>query len=219
MERGFFPGGNGLFDGELSSRFPFDGTLVLGSNFGSADKFVGPDGRLITLDETSNNTWAPLRRLLGGAEIDLRNCFFTNAWPCLHEGRSNTVNKLIPGWLANAELMGHCAKFFARTCADMKPSLIVALGPGPAAFLASTWQQELDAWSSNAIGGIDRLPIGIVQLEGVEHKTVCIAVVHPSYQHINAKLRRPPYQNAEGEILLLKKAHELSRAALREAPG
>jgi uracil-DNA glycosylase len=219
MKRGFFPGGNGLFDGEDASHFPFDGTLVLGSNFGSAAKFIGPDGRLITQDETSNTTWSPLRRLLGEAEIDPRECFFTNAWPCLHDGPGNTVNKLIPKWLQNAELMKHCTKLFVRTCAEIKPSLIVALGPGPSAFLADTWRKELDAWGANTIGGIDRLPIGTVQLENVDHKTVCVAVVHPSYQHINAKLRRPPYQNADGEIELLKEAHERRQAALRDAFG
>lgn len=77
--------------------------------------------------------------------------------------------------------MEHCAKVFTSTCAIMQPSLVVALGPGPAAFLSRGREQELDAWKSNTIRRIDRLPIKIIQLEGVTHKTVCIALVHPSY--------------------------------------
>ncbi len=36
MKRGFFPGGNGLFEGENAGRLPVGGTLVLGSNFSAA---------------------------------------------------------------------------------------------------------------------------------------------------------------------------------------
>ena len=113
--------------------------------------------------------------------------------------------------------MKECAKFFVRTCADIKPSLIVALGPGPAAFLAKIWLKELNAWNSNTIRGMDNLPIGTVQMEDVDHKTVCMAIVHPSYQRLNAKLRRPPYQNADGEIRLLKEAHKRRQVLLRDA--
>jgi len=217
MERGFFPGGNGLFEGKAAAQFPFGGTLILGSNFGCASKFAGHDGRLITQDETSNTTWAPLRRLLAGAGVDPRECFFTNAWPCLHEGESNTLGDLMKDWLANASLMKNCSKFFARTCADMKPSLIVALGPGPAAFMANTWPRELVGWRVNNIGGMDSTPFESVQIEGVSHRTVCTAVVHPCYQHINAKRRRSPYQNAEGEIQLIKEAHDLSQSLVQKA--
>jgi hypothetical protein len=206
MRRGFFPGGNGLFDGEDAARFPFGGTLVLGSNFSAASNFCDLDGRLIRDDETSGKTWMPMRRLLDGAEVNLADCFFTNAWPCLHTGRGNRLGKLISQWLANPTLMHECRTFFLLTCANMKPSMIVALGPGPAAFLASTWPHELKQWMDNNIEGMDSLPIGVVQMEGVAHRTVCTAVVHPCYQHINAKHRRVPYRYASGEMQLLKEA-------------
>lgn len=214
MKRGFFPGGHGLFDGEAEPEFPYGGTLVLGSNFGRVDGFVDPAGRLIKQDETTDKTWTPLRASLNGAQIDLRKCFFTNARPCLHAGPRNTVNDLIPDWLRNADLMRHCTQFFAMTCSVVEPSLIVALGPGPAAFLASVIKSELKPWESNTIAGMDRLPINTIQLEEVEHRTVCVAIVHPCYQRLNAKLRARPYQNIEGEILLLKEAHELRKAML-----
>lgn len=94
MKHGLFPGGNGLFEGEAAAHFPCGGALILGSNFGCAAKFIY-NGRLLTQDEASNTTWAPLRRSLEAAGIDLRECFFTDAWPCLHGGKSNTVRKEI----------------------------------------------------------------------------------------------------------------------------
>jgi hypothetical protein len=215
MKRGFFPGGNGLFEGEDASRFPVGGTLVLGSNFSAESNFSHPDGRLICDDETSGKTWLPMRRLFNGAELDLTDFFFTNAWPCLHVSTRNTLGELISQWLANPSLMRECAKFFARTCADLKPSMIVALGPGPAAFVATVWPRQLKQWVSNNIEGMDSLPIGVVQIEGVTHRTVCTAVVHPCYQHINAKHRKVPYQFAAGEIQLIKEADSQRKILLR----
>lgn len=212
MARGFFPGGNGLFEGEAAKNFPFHGTLVLGSNFGCAAKFGRSDATLVVNDEISdpgNKTWPPLRRLLDESEIDLRACFFSNVWPCLHEGTTNTLGALMKNWLANPALMAICSQFLTGTCAAMQPSLIVALGPGPAAFLGTVWPRELGPWQRNSIAAIDALPLASIQLEGVSHKTVCVALVHPCYQHINAKRRKQPYQNAEGEVRLIKEAHEL----------
>lgn len=206
MKRGFFPGGNGLFEGEDAGRLPIGGTLVLGSNFSAASKFCHPDGQLICHDETEGKTWSPMRRLFNGADLDLTDCFFTNAWPCLHISASNTLGELISQWLSNPNLMRDCAKFFAKTCTDLKPSMIVALGPGPAAFMASVWPRELKQWSGNSIESMDSLPISVVQIEGVTNRTVCAAVVHPCYQHINAKRRKTPYQYAAGEIQLIKDA-------------
>jgi hypothetical protein len=214
MKRGFFPGGNGLFEGENAGRFPVGGTLVLGSNFSAASNFCHPDGRLICDDETSGKTWLPMRELFDGAELDLTDCFFTNAWPCLHAGTSNTLGKLIKKWLANPSLMHECAKFFAKTCADLKPSMIVALGPGPAAFVANVWPRELKQWMGNNIKSMDSLPIGVVQIEGVTHRTVCTAVVHPCYQHINAKHRKVPYRDAAGEMQLVKEADDKRKLLL-----
>jgi len=206
MSRGFFSGGNGLFAGDEANRFPFDGTLVLGSNFSAASNFCYPDGRLVCDDETSGKTWMPMRRLLDRAEVNLNDCFFTNAWPCLHMGTSNTLGELISQWLANSSLMHECRNFFLATCVVMKPSMILALGPGPAAFLASVWPNELKQWMGNNIEAIDSLPIGVVKIEGVTHRTVCTSVVHPCYQHINAKHRKPPYRLAEGEAQLVREA-------------
>ena len=212
MDRAFFPGGNGLFEGETAVGFPFGGTLILGSNFGCSAKYDRSDGSLLKRDETSNETWTPLRDLLEEAGVDKRNCFFTNAWPCLHEGKSNKAHHLIPGWLRNVELMRDCTDFFAEVCAEMEPSLILALGPGPAKFLFTIWKQELSAWKANKIKGMDILPIGIVQIPSMGHQTVCTAVVHPCYQNRNSKLRKPPYQHPEGEVQLLKEADARRKA-------
>jgi hypothetical protein len=88
MTHAFFPGGNGLYEGSQANSFPIQGTLILGSNFGCFNKFVDPRGQLLILDERRNNTWRPLLKRLHGAGIKAEECFFTNAWPFLHEGRA-----------------------------------------------------------------------------------------------------------------------------------
>ena len=215
MSHGFFPGGNGLFSGPSAGRFPAGGTLILGSNFDLESNFVDDSDRLIIQDERSKTTWSRLLLLLKEAGIDRDQAFFTNAWPCLHQGKSAVVTKLIPCWLSEAQLMRECVQFFKLTYKAMQPRLIVALGPGPAAFLADVWPSHLGAWKANTISCLDLLPIGRLQQAQEQFDAVCTAITHPSGEHYNnAKHRKPPYQDRKGEILLLRDAYAESEHAL-----
>lgn len=156
-----------------------------------------------------------MRRLISGAGLDLKDCFFTNACPCMHNSTSSTLGELISEWLINSNLMRDCTRFFLETCAALQPSMIVTLGPGPAAFLAAVWRRDLKPWSRNTIEGIDSLPFGSVQIESLPYRTVCASVVHPCYQHCNAKHRKVPYRHAEGEVLLIKEADGERKVLLR----
>jgi hypothetical protein len=212
MSHGFFPGGNGLYRGIPATHFPVGGTLILGSNFDLYSNFVDAEGALVIQDERSKTTWSRLLILLRDSGIDRHQSFFTNAWPCLHEGESAVVTKLIPLWLKDDQLMLECTEFFRFTYAAMQPRLIVALGPGPAAFLGSVWPSSLGVWRANTITGLNLLPIGMVQHARQGYDTVCTAITHPSGEHYNnARHRKPPYQNREGEVRLLKDAHEVSQ--------
>jgi hypothetical protein len=52
MTHGFFPGGNGLYEGIHATRFPVRGTLILGSNFGRSNSFIDALGKLLVVDES-----------------------------------------------------------------------------------------------------------------------------------------------------------------------
>ena len=202
MEKAFFPGGNGLFHGSVAS-IPVEGTLVLGSNFGCVADFI-EDESLVRLDETvTSDTWKGLRRMLQPeTRIKLDNCFFTNAWPFLHEGKSNLTKGLIPVWLADRRLMQKCIWFFKETLSIIRPKLIVALGTGSPAFLGQIWPKELGPWVGNSVPSMDEKTIQEINFDGMS--LVCTAITHPS--HSNSWRRRPPYRGTEGEIKLLLEA-------------
>ncbi|HEY6249165.1 MAG TPA: uracil-DNA glycosylase family protein [Candidatus Angelobacter sp.] len=200
MTHAFFPGGNGLYDGIHATRMPTSGTVILGSNFGCVSKFINAQGKLLIEDERSNPTWKPLLENLTLAAIDVTECFFTNAWPLLHLGESNRGP--VRQWLNDPALMASCLPFFEYTLTTMQPSLIVALGTGPAAFLSHIWPKDLSPWRAYSLRGLDDLPMATVRFE--QRTMICVAVTHPSMR--NARQRRPPYQHRKGEIRLLTEA-------------
>lgn len=201
MTHAFFPGGNGLYEGINATQFPVGGTMILGSNFGCLNKFVDQQGELQRPDERRNSTWRALLKYLHGAGIKANECFFTNAWPFLHAGKSN-LGPPIDNWLRNHALMASCVEFFGYTYTTMHPRLVIALGKGPAAFLSHVWPKELIQWRENTFRKLDDLPMATVYFQG--QSAVCVAITHPSMH--NAKHRRPPYQYDAGEIRLLIEA-------------
>jgi hypothetical protein len=203
MEKAFFPGGNGLFKGNEAS-IAVGGTIILGSNFGCVADFVHEDRSLVRPDETqTSDTWKGLYRMLTPqTQIELGKCFFTNAWPFLHEGDSNETKGLIPFWLADHSLMQKCVGLFKETLSFVKPKLIVALGTGSSAFLSHLWPIDLGAWVGNSVASMDIKPIAEINLGA--SSVICTAITHPF--HSNSWRRRAPYQQTEGEISLLVEA-------------
>ncbi len=209
MTHSFFPGGNGLYEGVDAIRFPIGGTLILGSNFGCVGGFINAQGGLRVLDERDNRTWKPLLRLLQSSGIKADECFFTNAWPFLHDGEGNLGP--VGDWLQDWDLMASCVGFFKYTFTMIQPRLIVALGTGPAAFLSHVWPKDLRSWRGYSIPDLDNLPMAFVQ----EQTAVCVAITHPSMP--NAWHRRPPYQYRDGEERLLSEARLKSEGIGRSA--
>jgi hypothetical protein len=203
MERAFFPGGNGLFLGNRGG-IPAGGTLVLGSNFGCEADYLDANGSLRRQDGTqSSSTWKGLFRVLTPRTgIELNQCFFTNAWPFLHEGTSNETKGLISAWLADDALMKKCLNFFERTLLMMRPKLVIALGTGASAFLSCLWPDKMSAWRGNSVASMDALPIA--EAEFSNRCLVCTAITHPS--HSNSWRRTPPLHGLQGEIDLLRQA-------------
>jgi hypothetical protein len=205
MDHAFFPGGNGLYGGQSATRTPFGGTLILGSNFGCTNGFINAQCQLRALDERNNPTWRSLLQLLKSSGIGVDECFFTNAWPFLHDGDSNLTRGRIGRWLRDATLTNSCVPFFRVTLCEMRSRLVIALGTGSAAFLSHVWPESLGEWRRNKIDSWNELPMAHVRLD--DRESVCVAITHPSMSPMsNARHRRPPYQYREGEIELLKQA-------------
>ena len=220
MDYAFFPGGNGLYRGIRAAKFPIGGTLILGSNFGSKEGFVDDFGNLLIMDERCGSTWVGMLERLRRSGIEPDECFFTNAWPFLHiasadkspiskespqpNKKSSNLDAPIKTWLADTVLMPKCEEFFKDTFREIRPRLIVALGLGPAAFLARIWQPELGPWGGFSWKDIDSLESGMAWVETETHKSVCVAVTHPSMA--NSKHRYAPYNTCGGEIDLMTSA-------------
>ena len=207
MEKAFFPGGNGLYLGS-SANITIGKTLILGSNFGCVKDF---DPR--KKDETvCSKTWVGrkpgfgLKGMLPRTPIRLEECFFTNAWPFLHEGGSNDASKLIKPWLSDKNLMKECTEFFTTTISTVKPKLIVVLGTGASAFISKVWPHRFEEWGGCTIASMDRKPMDFVDFEG--ESIVCTAITHPSAHDLNAK------NSIDGEISLLIKAAEEAGIAI-----
>ena len=209
MTHAFFPGGNGLFDGEEAAFFPTGGILVLGSNFGAQEKFATPEGRLLyPPNETRTaGTWAGLRQRFSPTQLAWT--FFTNAWPFLHrhDGRGNKKPSNLgtpQKWLADPELLASCLGFFHFTLSLVRPRLIVALGIAPAAFLSHVFPADLEPWRACKLAALDHMPLAAAEHAG--ERLLAVAITHPSQAAANARLRKPPYQGQAGEALLLAEA-------------
>lgn len=235
MDYAFFPGGNGLFDG-IDGNISRVTTLVLGSDFGCDSKFIDQYGQLLARDERdSSPTWSSkggLKKTFRGAvtnsltptaTIDLRECFFANAWPFLHIGESND-DPSIEEWLQDDVLMSKCLSFFVdETLPIIKPKIIIALGKGPAVFLSRIWPEELKHWSLNertawndlTFAKLDRLFLERVKY--AERIAYCVVLTHRSKAHLNARFRKQPYSGLDGEIRLLD--HVADRAGLNRKGG
>jgi hypothetical protein len=207
MDEAFFPGGNGLYKGLQARQIPTGGVFILGSNFGSSD-LLDENNQWKIRDETKGRTWAPLLKLLNEASIDPNHCFFTNAWPLLHLSTDRKGKNLAPSigeWLRDQVLMDYCREFFRFSSAMMHPSLYVALGAGPAAFLGHYWG-NLASWKQYGWKHVDEHPIATVKYFGRETETFCVAVTHPSMSNSNWRHRKPDYRGFTGEAQLLAEA-------------
>jgi hypothetical protein len=164
------------------------------------NSFVDAQRRLLVLDERGNRTWKPLLHSLHASGIKADECFFTNAWPFLHDGEGNLGP--VGDWLQNRVLVASCVRFFEYTCTTMQPRVIVGLGTGPAAFLSHVWPKDLSSWRGYTLQDLDELPMATVRLQG--QTVVCVAITHPSMP--NAWRRRSPYRGFGGEVQLLSEA-------------
>ncbi|NBP03482.1 MAG: hypothetical protein EBU90_26005, partial [Proteobacteria bacterium] len=85
----FFPGGHGMWNPEAKpTKFPFGGLMILGHDFHSQVEYQKSLER--GEEDLNGPTWRNLIDVLTRADIDLKNCFFTNAYMGLRGGHETT---------------------------------------------------------------------------------------------------------------------------------
>ena len=205
----FFPGGDGLWksDPGVTVSFPYQGVLILGSDFGDADSYdMRRERRREFPHESDGPTWKNLPKLMKLAGIGPEQWFCTNAWPCLREG-SRAVGGKPPGAKAPPgakdaflEFTNRCVKFFQRTRELMRPRLIVPLGLEPAAFLTKACHNAPSPWgTARSWRQIDTEAIWRTD------DCVIVPIVHPSMENSNRR-HRPKYNTPEAEAALVREA-------------
>ena len=121
----FFPGGIGLWrglepNGDTPPNFPRCPIMILGHNF---DKVAGLDASCVRgIELMEGATWVILRRYLEKADIDMRDCFFTNVLVGLQPLKS-------PGkMIADERYYEQCRTFLQCQIERVKPRLVATLG-------------------------------------------------------------------------------------------
>ena len=217
----FFPGGSGLYlEGRDSASvsFPVGGVMIVGHNFDSEFGFKNSldRGREIL----TKGTWPGLLKRLNCAGIPLCECFFTNAFMGLCEGKANKGYK----GRTDYRFRTACAAMLKAQVQTQKPTLIVTLGLKAPPLLASL-SADLNAWQGRlkqsscdpklTTKDINKSPIltGRFEFEdGSEHRSVVVPITHPSDER-NVKLRRPTEfsYGLPGEIELIREGWNRSK--------
>ena len=228
--QGFFPGGDGLWrtkpqDGPPHS-FPVDGVMILGNDFGCADNDDPRSpgfNQCLARGYEDPPTWR-IKDTLRSAGVPGTECFFTNSYLGLREGRSSTGRT--PG-LADGRFQVMCREFFDYQLEIQRPRLIICLGHEPRKFLAPGRRTTipamidgLDVWRKNSISltEIDRRCPAILQgttrlAGGAIRKLTLVLIAHPSFAW-SAHTQWPRVFNGkagkEAEIELLSEAWRIA---------
>ena len=210
----FFPGGSGLWLGysgswyTLSDRpdMPKEKVMILGHNFDSEVGYKYTES-LKEQHELESHTWRNLRELLRETDIQLEDCFFTNAFMGLIEGEGNTGE--FPG-VNDSGFVQRCRSFLDRQIEMQQPRLILTLGSWVPWFITplssglAVWRGYESFRDLDVSGPV----ISDVRFKGTPEKPVTVvALMHPSQRRRNIWRRR--YRGLKGEaaeLAMLKDA-------------
>ena len=214
----FFPGGSGLWLGDSGSWYtpsdrpdmPTGKVMILGHNFDSEAGYRETEA-VAGQHELESATWWNLHPLLQSVDIQLEDCFFTNAFMGLKEGEDNTGE--FPG-VNDSGFVRRCQSFLDKQIEVQKPRLILALGSWVPWFIEPL-SSRLKAWQGyetfkdlDASGPL----ISDVRFKGTaEQPVTVVALLHPSMRNSNIRHRR--YCGLKGndaELAMLQEALKLS---------
>ncbi|MYE91686.1 hypothetical protein F4X33_22120 [Candidatus Poribacteria bacterium] len=201
----FFPGGSGLwarptdeewqvlsklqicrsfFDNQDRPPMPVEKVMVLAQDFGSKcwhEKCLSEDNDL------TSPTWKNLLEYLHCVGIPPKHCFFTNAYMGLMEKdrlKEMKDKEFNP-------FKKTCKLFLDKQIRMQKPQLILALGEYAIDLIAELSPDDLAAW--RPWPGFKGLNDKSSWIDGVHFNDsnlgTVVALVHPSYRHVNIKYR------------------------------
>jgi uracil-DNA glycosylase len=191
-----------------SVEFPFGGVMVLGHNFDSEAGFN--KSFAAGKEQLKTGTWGPLLKLLEAVPIPLGQCFFTNAFMGLCEGRDN---KSYQG-RSDRAFRAACLSFLKFQIELQRPRFILTLGLHVPPLLAYA-SSDLMAWKGKSkarncdpklhLKDLDATPIfNAARFElddGSVHPAVVTAIAHPSDRRNGA---RRTLKEFDGELGLVR---------------
>ena len=187
----FFPGGSGLWQDDPASDpadIPVGGVMVVGHNF---DSYLGYKRSFDKKEENRKGpTWRPLIALLTRANVDLKQCFFTNFFMGLiEEGPSVGA---FPG-AKDPEFVALCRTLLLEQIRIQKPAYILTLGIHVIPFVATS-ALELAPWANvKNLMDMDERNVGLVPrvlFREAAHACPVVALTHPCMRHLNIGRRR-----------------------------
>lgn len=139
-------------------------------------------------------------QLFAEANIELTDCFFTNAFMGLRDTKS-MVGKF-PG-LEDKDFVYRNIEYLKFQISVIKPQMIITLGKY-ASELLSTTSKDLFLWSGNR--ALKMPDVGIIREVKInDHICNCVALEHPSMRNSNVKRRK--YKGLvgnEAEVMMLR---------------
>ena len=194
----FFPVGSGLWGPTVEGSPPLPehrDVMVVGNNFANrryVDRIVARGfevdfggGRL-----AKDPTWRRLLGLLSEVPLLPEHCFFTNAYMAFIAGNSSLGNL---GLDPHDPLEIACQQFFGRQVELLQPRTVVCLGASACAFVARHCRGRIP-WPTRPVNRyfatVDANDAAIQRSVRIGTDTVnLVALVHPSYRHLNAGTR------------------------------
>lgn len=203
---GFFPGLWGMI--EQSEVISNKKIMILGHD---QDSSKGFQETLIKGEEIYSPTWKNLRRLLNEANIDEKDCFFTN---CLMGVRVYGKSTGASPGLSYNNYVNECLALLKIQITIQKPKVIICLGNVPFFKLLPKISKELNdiLGDTNTILEADKREVAInysVKFDDVEDFLSNVAViVHPSRRFGKNVSRRKykEYMGNKAELVLLRDA-------------
>jgi hypothetical protein len=210
----FFPGGWGLW-GTLADKplpaMPMGGVMVLGHDFHSEQGYKAALHRNGE-DLETNPTWRGLLSLLKRANINVRDCFFTNLFPGVRKG--NKSMGPFPG-LSDRTFVQKCRNFFMEQLRAQRPRHILVLGMNVPPIIAEL-SPDLTSWqgarSFSALDASESGPTCLARFDdgrGLRISTTVVALTHPCLRSSNIHRRR--YAGLSGDEAELRMLSDLSR--------
>lgn len=193
----FFPGGKGLWMEEESEDLP--SILVLGQDFSTVKQYE--DMLVGKASDLESPTWRNLIKLFNEAELDLKECYFSNVFMGLRDTEKMTGE--FPGF-KDKSFVARNVEFLSFQIETIKPRVIIALGKYAAEMLTYLPQSDLSCWSKwkalrEANNGLK------FDVTFSNHNCTCIALEHPSMRNSNVKRRvYGKYKGHEAEVEMLK---------------